>query len=214
MNPLTKVRDKFLYEAGIVADKNNPRYDEQLVNTAILTPICAIDLAYGMYQNLDKTFFKQDCKRWYNEMQTKFHAIFAPKTGILYRGLTDDEILAACDFMDKIAEEVKHDTDILWWQIQQRIMHYPQKEREIVGQLMFIMIICCYTIDMLERNTRTKFVELEYISHRAGYIIEHTKSKLFGKKQSSFEIDDEQFIMTLKVLFNNLGRIASGEKQL
>jgi hypothetical protein len=93
-------------------------------------------------------------------------------------------------------------------------MHYPPKEREIVGQLMFIMIICCYTIDMLERNAHTKFVELEYISHRAGYIIEHTKSKLFGKKQSSFEIDDDQFIMTLNVLFNNLGRIASGEKQL
>ena len=214
MNPLTKVRDKFLYEAGIVADKNNPRYDEQLVNTAILTPICAIDLAYGMYQNLDKTFFKQDCKRWYNEIQTKFHAIFAPKTGILYRGLTDDEILAACDYMDKIAEEIKHDTDILWWQIQQRIMHYPPKEREIVGQLMFIMIICCYTSGMLERNTRIKFAELEYISHRASYIIERTKSKLFGKKQSSFEIDDEQFIMTLKVLFSNLGKIASGDKQL
>ena len=97
MNPLTKVRDKFLLEAGIVADKNHPRYNEQLVNTATLTPICAIDLAYGMYQKLDKTYFRQDCKRWYNEMQTKFHAIFAPKTGILYRGLTDDEILAACD---------------------------------------------------------------------------------------------------------------------
>ena len=47
MNPLTKVRDKFLYEAGIVADKNNPRYDEQLVNTALLSALWLYDQANG-----------------------------------------------------------------------------------------------------------------------------------------------------------------------
>ena len=135
---LTIVRDKFLRMAGVAVTKVTEKLDEQTINARVLAPVCALDIAYGMFQELDPNYFKHNSKKWYNEVRMKFKAIFGTQ-GILYRSLTDDETMTLNDYMEKITDECKHDTDILWWQLQSHLMDFPQPDREIATKLVFII---------------------------------------------------------------------------
>lgn len=208
-NTLTAVRNKFLRKAGIDMNRVRIDIDEQVLNARVLTPLCAIDMAYGAYQSLDKSFFKQNTKMWYNDIHAKFHAIFGRHTGIIYSGLTDDEMMLVIDYMEKIEEYVKKDMEILKWQIHGHLMHLPIDERNIAATLILMMTICCYSHDMLDRDLHTNFVELEFIAKRASNIVDAMLKKLFGKNAPDIEFTDDQFTLTLTVLFRKLTEITT-----
>lgn len=207
-NALTSVRNKFLRKAGIDMSRVRLDIDEQVLNARVLTPLCAIDLAFAAFESLDKDFFKHDTKKLYNDIRGKFHVILG-RHGILYGGLTDDEMMLVIDYMEKIEESVKKDLEILKWQIHGHLMTLPIKERNIAATLIMMMTICCYSHDMLDRDLHTNFVELEYIAKRASNIVDAMLKKLFGKNAPDIEFTDEQFTLTLTVLFRRLTEITT-----
>ena len=166
-------------------------------------------MAYAAFQSLDKSFFKQNTKMWYNDIHAKFHAIFGRHTGIIYSGLTDDEMMLVIDYMEKIEEYVKKDMEILKWQIHGHLMHLPIDERNIAATLILMMTICCYSHDMLDRDLHTNFVELEFIAKRASNIVDAMLKKLFGKNAPDIEFTDDQFTLTLTVLFKKLTEVTT-----
>ncbi len=205
---LTAVRNKFLLKAGIDMRRVRTDIDENALNARVLTPLCAIDMAYAAFQSLDKGYFKQSTKMYYNDIQSKFHVIFN-RNGILYKGLTDDEMMMVVDYMEKIEDCVKKDMEILKWQIHGHIMHLPMKERNIAATLITMMTICCYSHDMLERDLHTDFVELNYIAKRASNIVDVMLKQLFGKNAPNIEFTDDMFTRTLTVLFKKLTEITT-----
>ncbi len=207
-NMLTAVRNKFLRKAGINTARIRGNIDEQVLNARVLTPLCATDIAKEMFYTLDKSQFKQVQKRYYKEMAAAFHSVFN-RYGILYSGLTDDEVILMGDYMDKIAGEVKKDLEILKWQIMGHLMDLPLKERETVWKLIFIMTICCYSHDMLERDLHTRFTELERISHIASLMVNEIMKSLFGKNAPDLIFTDDMFVRTLTVLFTKLTHITT-----
>lgn len=207
-NALTAVRNKFLLKAGIDMRRVRTDIDEQVLNARVLTPLCAIDLAYAAFQTLDKDFFKQSTKMWYKEIQGKFHVIFN-RNGILYKGLTDDEMLTAVEYMEKIEQSVKKDMEILKWQIHGHLMHMPMPDRSIAATLILMMTICCYSHDMLERDLHTDFVELTGIAKRASRMVDAMMKTLFGKNAPDVVFTDDQFTLTLTVLFKRLTEITT-----
>ena len=207
-NALTAVRNKFLLKAGIDMRRVRTDIDENALNARVLTPLCAIDMAYAAFQSLDKGFFKQSTKMYYNDIQAKFHVIFS-RNGIIYKGLTDDEMMMVVDYMEKIEDCVKKDMEILKWQIHGHIMHLPMTERNIAATLITMMTICCYSHDMLERDLHTDFVELNYIAKRASNIVDVMLKQLFGKNAPNIEFTDDMFTRTLTVLFKKLTEITT-----
>jgi len=205
---LTVVRNKFLRKAGIDMSHVRIDIDEQVLNARVLTPICAIDMAYGAFQSLDKSFFKHDTKRYYSDINAKFRTIFG-RGGILYSGLDDDEMMSAIDYMEKIEKCVKKDMEILKWQIHGHLMDLPIRERNIVATLILMMTICCYSHDMLNRDLRTNFIELEYISKKASNAVDAILKNLFGKNAPNIEFTDDQFTLTLTVLFKRLTEVTT-----
>lgn len=207
-NALTAVRNKFLLKAGIDMRRVRTDIDEQVLNARVLTPLCAIDMAYAAFQSLDKGYFKQSTKMYYNDIQSKFHVIFN-RQGILYRGLTDDEMMTAVEYMEKIEQSVKKDMEILKWQIHGHLMHLPLSERTIAATLILMMTICCYSHDMLDRDLHTDFVELQYIAKRASNIVDAMLKTLFGKNAPDIVFTDDMFTRTLTVLFKRLTEITT-----
>lgn len=208
-NALTVIRDKFLRKIGLYVKNVNGDIDEQKINGRVLTPLCAIDMAYEAFQEIDKSYFRQDTKMLYNGINKKFHAIFSAKNGVIYKGLTEKEIYLLIDYMEKIAEEVKHETEILKWQIMGHLMDFPVKEREIVCKLIYVMTICCYSYDMIERDLHKKFVEIEFISRTASRIVDAMLKQLFGRNAPDLVFTDEVFVQTLTILFNKLSRLTT-----
>ena len=207
-NALTAVRNKFLLKAGIDMRQVRADIDEHVLNARVLTPLCAIDMAYAAFQSLDKSFFKQNTKMYYNDIQAKFSVIFN-RNGIIYKGLTDDEMMMVVEYMEKIEESVKKDMEILKWQIHGHIMNLPLPERNIAATLITMMTICCYSHDMLKQDLHTNFVELEYIAKRASNIVDAMLKKLFGKDAPDIVFTDNQFTLTLTVLFRRLTEITT-----
>lgn len=207
-NALTVVRNKFLMKAGIDMRRVRMDIDENALNARVLTPLGAIDLAFAAFQTLDKSFFKQNTKMWYKDIYSKFNAIFN-RQGILYKGLTDDEMMMVIDYMEKIEQSVKKDMEILKWQIHGHLMHMPIEERKIAATLITMMTICCYSHDMLKQDLNTNFVELEYISKRGSNIVDAMQKKLFGKDAPDVVFTDDQFTLTLTVLFKRLTEITT-----
>lgn len=208
MNALTIVRNKFLLKAGIDMSRVRIDIDEQTLNTRVLTPLCAVDLAFAAFELLDKDFFKQDTKKLYKDIQGKFHVIFG-RHGIIYSGLTDDEMMMVIDYMEKIEEGVKKDMEILKWQIHGHLMMFPIKERNMVANLIIMMTICCYSHDMLERDLHTNFIELEHIAKLGSRLVDLMMKKLFGKDAPDLVFTDNQFTLTLTVLFRRLTEITT-----
>lgn len=205
---LTIVRNKFLRKAGIDMSRVRVNIAEQTLNARVLTPLCAVDMAYAAFQSLDKDFFKQDIKKLYNDIHGKFHIVFGSH-GILYSGLTDDEVMIVNDYMEKIEESVKKDMEILKWQIHGHLMMFPVKERNIAATLITMMTICCYSHDMLDRDLHTNFVELEYIAKLGSRIVDLMMKRLFGKDAPDIVFTDDQFTLTLTVLFRRLTEITT-----
>ncbi len=208
INALTVVRNKFLMKAGIDMRRVRTDIDENALNARVLTPLGAIDLAFAAFQTLDKSFFKQNTKMWYKDIYSKFNAIFN-RQGILYKGLTDDEMMMVIDYMEKIEQSVKKDMEILKWQIHGHLMHMPIEERKIAATLITMMTICCYSHDMLKQDLNTNFVELEYISKRGSNIVDAMQKKLFGKDAPDIVFTDDMFTRTLTVLFKRLTEITT-----
>lgn len=205
---LTVVRNKFLLKAGIDIRHVRLDIDEQVLNARVLTPLCAIDMAYGAFQSLDKSFFKHSAKKCYNDIKAKFHTIFS-RNGILYSGLEDEELMSVIDYMEKIDACVKKDMDILKWQIHGHLMDLPMKERNITATIILMMTICCYSHDMLARDLHTDFIELEYISKKASNAVDFILRDLFGKNAPVINFTDEQFTLTLTVLFKRLTEVTT-----
>ncbi len=205
---LTVVRNKFLRKAGIDMSRVRIDIDEQTLNARVLTPICAVDLAFAAFQSLDKDFFKHETKKLHTDIHNKFHAIFG-RQGIMYSGLTDDEVMVVIDYMEKIEESVKKDMEILKWQIHGHLMMFPIKERNMVATLITMMTICCYSHDMLNRDLHTNFIELEYIAKLGSRLVDLMMKKLFGKDAPDIVFTDDQFTLTLTVLFKRLTEITT-----
>ena len=205
---LTIVRDKFLRMAGVAVTKVTEKLDEQTINARVLAPVCALDIAYGMFQELEPNYFKHNSKKWYNEVRMKFKAIFGTQ-GILYRSLTDDETMTLNDYMEKITDECKHDTDILWWQLQSHLMDFPQPDREIATKLVFIITICYYTHDMMILDIGTKFVELEHIYRRTSLIVNDMALRLLDHDSTDINFEDKMFEQTLTILFNHINQVTT-----
>jgi len=200
---LTKVRDKFLRLAGVQVTRVTQKLDEQTINARVLAPICAIDIAYEKWQQLDKTYFRQNSKRWYNEVNAKFKTIFGTQ-GILYRDLTEREVMLVNEYMDKIRETTAHDTNILWWQIQGRIMDFPADDRKIATDLIFIITICCFAHDTMNLDLHSEFFELEYIYRRIAFMVADMAEKKIHKHVEEFCFEDDMFTKTLAALFNRI----------
>lgn len=209
---LTRVRDNFLLMQDIVADKQNQRYDEHLLNTAIITPICAVGMAYTMFQTIDKDYFRHKTKKWYNEIRDKFRSIYS-ESGALHKGLSVDEIIALSDYREMVEKEMKHDSEILWWQLQSKVMDIPQPHRDMICKLIYIVTVNCYTTTILSDTYHVPFQEAEYITFRACRAAEEIRTQLYGKevKPIAYQLDDAMFKRTLHVLFGHMTRIGNGE---
>lgn len=212
---LTRVRDNFLRMQNIGVKTNIPEYDEELLNAAIITPLCAVGMAYTMFQTINKDYFRHNTKRLYNDIRSKFRSIYS-ESGALHKGLSIDEIEALSDYRDMVEKEVKHGSDILWWQLQCKLMDIPQPHRDIVCKLLYVVTVNCYTTTVLDREYHIQFPEADYISFRACRAAEEIRTQLFGKnvKPIAYQLDDEMFKRTLTALFNQLTSIGFNETKL
>lgn len=95
MNQASVIRDKILAYAlrRKVSQDALDKHGEEVVNRRILTPLCFIDVAYGIWQEQFLNLpVKQEMKLLKKRVQRLFSEGMFSRKGVIYGALNEDEV--------------------------------------------------------------------------------------------------------------------------
>lgn len=211
MATLIDIRDKVLRNVGLFI-KQDLVEDENKLTARILQPFAAADMAWGLLQEVCEPVkgeyaVTQEEKQFYIRAKRLYTTrFFNAKTGLLYGGMTDDEINLFNDFMDKVNESVQHNMQILHYQLQNHMMSIKHSERERICKVLASEILALLAHDILDIDMKIKCQELKNISKLTNNIA----CKMLAK-QGVAEVlfTDKMFEQTLTALFISITKVTT-----
>jgi len=208
MATLTEIRNKIIKKAG--SDQSNIRkgLDEVVVNQRVLAPLCALDIAFGLWQEVQNTPFRHKAKQCANQVQRLWnkgeYSVFGLH-GLLYQDMTEDEMALFSDYSDKVAEHTEKERMFLYYFFNGSLMDMPTKERDVCTKILIISVICEMAAANMMLDMNSQFLELERLGKQTLLLAGYYRNNVLGAQDKPLSfINNKQFETTLKVMWNKL----------
>ena len=213
MNQASVIRDKILMYAlkRKVSQDALSKHGEDVVNRRVLTPLCFIDVAYGIWQeqfiNLP---VKQEMKLLKKRVQRLFSEGMFSRKGVIYGALNEDEMCYLSDISDKLNDEIKGDLQILHYTLQEKTMDMPAEQRNVLCNMLVMETILLISQSSIFYDWKCKYPILDSAVSAMFRMAQVYKQQVLGNKNTdlTFGDKDENFVNSVKIINNKIYSVA------
>lgn len=213
MNQASVIRDKILQYAlrRKVSQEALEKHGEEIINRRILTPLCVIDIAYGIWQeNFVNLSVKQEMKILKKRVQALFHEGMFSREGVIYKSLTDEEVCYLSDHSDNLNDAIKEDLDRLYYSLQSKSMDMPTQERSIFCNILVMETILLVAQSSLFYDWSCKYPTLDKAVSSLSTMARVYRQQVLGGKNSTLVFNDKDmsFVNGIKIINRKLYEVA------
>lgn len=140
VNRATEIRNKIV--SGIYF-KPNPKYEEDVINTRIFSPICIIDVAYGIWQEdvLKSNYLQHRNKVLAKEISRMWSAMVYNEEGAFYKNLNDDDVYEVSEYADRLKDSLQQELNFLYISIERKIPHVVKGYRDLLTAIYVVSVL-------------------------------------------------------------------------
>lgn len=213
MNQASVIRDKILEHAlkRKVSQEALEKHGEETINRRILTPLCVIDIAYGIWQeNFVNLSVKQEMKILKKRVQALFHEGMFSRDGVIYKSLTDEEVCYLSDHADNLNDAIKEDLGRLYYSLQSKSMDMPTQERSIFCNILVMETILLVAQSSMFYDWNCKYPTLDKAVSSLSTMARVYRQQVLGGKNSTLVFDDKDmsFVNGIKIINRKLYEVA------
>lgn len=213
MNTASTIRDKILAYAlrRQVSQKALEEHGEELVNRRILTPLCVIDIAYGIWQEkFVEMPMKQECKLLKKRVQKLFNEGIFNQKGVLYGSLDEDEICYLSDHSDNLNNAIKDALQKLYYSLQRKMMDMPTEQRDACCNMLVMETILLVAQSSLYCDWSCQYPTLDKAIKSMFRMAQVYRQQVLGNKDTdiSFTDEDNDFINCVKIINKKIYEVA------
>lgn len=213
MNQASVIRDKILDYAlrRKVSQDALDKHGEEVVNRRILTPLCFIDVAYGIWQEqfLDLPV-RQEMKLLKKRVQRLFSEGMFSRKGVIYGALNEDEMCYLSDISDKLNDVIKGDLQILHYTLQEKTMDMPAEQRNVLCNMLVMETILLISQSSIFYDWKCKYPILDSAVSAMFRMAQVYRQQVLGNKDTdlTFGDKDENFVNSVKIINNKIYSVA------
>ena len=139
-NKATEIRNKIL--SGL-SFKINPAHSEEVINTRIFSPVCVVDIAYGIWQKdiLKSRYLQHKNKVLAKEITRMWSALVYSEKGAFYRNLDTDDVYTMSVFSDQLEEEMQLELNSLYISIEKKLTHVAKGHRDLLTSIYVVSVL-------------------------------------------------------------------------
>lgn len=213
MNQASVIRDKILAYAlrrKVSQDALN-KHGEEVVNRRILTPLCFIDVAYGIWQEQFLNLpVRQEMKLLKKRVQRLFSEGMFSRKGVIYSALNEDEICYLSDISDKLNDVIRGDLQILHYALQEKTMDMPTEQRNVLCNMLVMETILLISQSSIFYDWKCKYPILDSAVSAMFRMAQVYRQQVLGNKDTdlTFGDKDENFVNSVKIINNKIYSVA------
>lgn len=213
MSQASVIRDKILAYAlrrKVSQDALN-KHGEDVVNRRILTPLCFIDVAYGIWQEQFLNLpVRQEMKLLKKRVQRLFSEGMFSRKGVIYGALNEDEICYLSDISDKLNDVIKGDLQILHYALQEKTMDMPTEQRNVLCNMLVMETILLISQSSIFYDWKCKYPILDSAVSAMFRMAQVYRQQVLGNKDTdlTFGDKDENFVNSVKIINNKIYSVA------
>ena len=213
MNQASVIRDKILMYAlkRKVSQDALSKHGEDVVNRRILTPLCFIDVAYGIWQEQFLNLpVKQEMKLLKKRVERLFSEGIFSRKGVIYGALNEDEMCYLSDISDKLNEAIKGDLQILHYTLQEKTMDMPTEQRNVLCNMLVMETILLICQSSIFYDWNCKYPILDSAVSAMFRMAQVYRQQVLGNKDTdlTFGDKDENFVNSVKIINNKIYSVA------
>ena len=213
MNQASVIRDKILAYAlrRKVSQDALAKYGEEVVNRRILTPLCFIDVAYGIWQEQFLNLpVRQEMKLLKKRVQRLFSEGMFSRKGVIYGALNENEMCYLSDISDKLNDAIKGDLQILHFTLQSKTMDMPTEQRNVLCNMLVMETILLISQSSLFYDWKCKYPILDSAVSAMFRMAQVYRQQVLGNKDTdlTFGDEDENFVNSVKIINKKIYSIA------
>lgn len=139
-NRATEIRNKIV--SGIFF-KPNTEYEEDVINTRIFSPICVIDVAYGIWQEdiLKSNYLQHRNKVMAKNITRLWSEMVYNGKGAFYKNLDTDDVYEVSEYSDQLKESLQQELDFLHLSIERKIPHVAKGYRNLLTAIYVVSVL-------------------------------------------------------------------------
>ena len=213
MNQASVIRDKILAYAlrRKVSQDALDKHGEDVVNRRILTPLCFIDVAYGIWQEQFLNLpVRQEMKLLKKRVQRLFSEGMFSRKGVIYGALNEDEMCYLSDISDKLNDVIKWDLQILHYTLQEKTMDMPTYQRNVLCNMLVMETILLISQSSIFYDWKCKYPILDSAVSAMFRMAQVYRQQVLGNKDTdlTFGDKDENFVNSVKTINNKIYSVA------
>lgn len=154
-NRATEIRNKIM--SGIFF-KPNPKYEEDVINTRIFSPICIIDVAYGIWQEdvLKSNYLQHRNKVLAKEITRMWSTMVYNEEGAFYKDLNDDDVYEVSEYADRLKDSLHQELNFLYISIERKIPHVVKGYRDLLTAIYVVSVLLNASLANMELDWHVK----------------------------------------------------------
>lgn len=154
-NRATEIRNKII--SGICF-KPNPKCTEDLINTRVFSPICVIDVAYGVWQEdvLKSNYLQHKNKVLAKEITKRWSAMVYNEKGAFYKNLNTEDVYEVSEYADQLKGSMQQEIDFLYLSIERKLPHVAQGYRNLLTAIYVVSVLLNACLVNMELDWRVK----------------------------------------------------------
>ena len=213
MNQASVIRDKILAYAlkRKVSQDALSKHGEDVVNRRILTPLCFIDVAYGIWQEQFLNLpVRQEMKLLKKRVQRLFSEGMFSRKGVIYGALNEDEMCYLSDISDKLNDVIKGDLKILHYTLQEKTMDMPAEQRNVLCNMLVMETILLISQSSIFYDWKCKYPILDSAVSAMFRMAQVYRQQVLGNKDTdlTFGDKDENFVNSVRIINNKIYSVA------
>jgi len=188
------IRRKVLDKMGLAIKQDCTKTEN--ITESVLQPFCLLDIAYNELSQIDKKCFRFDLKSEYKLLLEDWHMIFG-REGVLYSGMTEQEIVMLNDYMDKIGEQAQVEIDAIYFMLEHHLMDMRPESRKVCAKLLLCEAVVLFSYYAIVKNFSRYVNRLKSISERCHELMVMLRTRELGKVKADFILNADMFNQVL-----------------
>lgn len=154
-NKATEIRNKIVNGLSF---RTNPNFAEDVINTRIFSPVCVVDIAYGIWQEsvLKSRYLQHKNKVLAKEITRKWSAWVYNEKGAFYHNLNTDDVYEISVYSDQLKEDMKQELDFLYLSIERKLTHVAKGHRDLLTAIYVVSVLLNACLHNMELDWRIK----------------------------------------------------------
>ena len=154
-NRATEIRNKIV--SGIFF-KPNSEYAEDVINTRIFSPICIVDIAYGIWQDdvLKSNYLQHRNKVIAKDITRLWSKMVYDEEGAFYKNLDTDDVYEVSEYSDQLKESLQQELDFLYLSIERKMPHVAKGYRNLLTAIYVVSVLLNACLSNMELDWHVK----------------------------------------------------------